>query len=1691
MAEISRRRSTLSGTIKDQASDNYRMILGEYLLKAGQITRGHLEEATKWLRGHPKDTMSRFMLRKGYVEGNTIPSVLSRQYSYPMVNLNEREIPANVLGLVPYEVASRHMVIPYQSKDNKLLMAMVEPTNNKVVEELANLTKLQVVPAVITERDLLTAYRQHYRIDDAEEKRLTAPLDPSTVTEDAGPVTVDNLGALISDALDDFSFGESKDDDAPNDTYSAENSAIINLANQILVQAVQLGVSDVHIEPFEKQFYVRYRADGSLYKHTRLPLEIRNALIARLKIMASLDITERRVPQDGRIKMRLGKNKEIDFRVSSLPTLFGESVVLRILDKSGLNVDMTKLGFTQKNLDQFMRAAYRPNGLLLVTGPTGSGKTVTLYSTLSLRNTDDVKILTAEDPVEFNFPGVNQVNVIKEVGMTFARALKAFLRQDPDICMIGEIRDLETGEIAVEAAMTGHLVLSTLHTNDAPSTVTRLVDMGVAPFNVAAALVVCSAQRLLRRVCPNCKQPMGKLPVNKLMEAGFDSREAPTIQLYEGRGCPTCKGTGYKGRLGVFEVMENSPTISDAIASKVPEGHLRKIALKQGMYTLRQDGLLKCQQGMTTLEQVLEKTVIQKESLPHYLLNPDEMIFENGDTIIKEGNTDSSFYKLIQGCLEVFKGQNLIAEISQGNTYFGEMSAMVGSRRSATIRSKGRSIVKVFPGDKLPEVLENYPDISKQIIDTLVLRLNESSNRLSEMMQNRVELERTYVNQLTATVGSAASMPNSGRPIAAVGRSAAGGPPPTVATASKPSALAKLAARKAAASGGGNGAAAAAPAGGNGSGGQPIIRPVAKGDPAFAQTALASSGPGQAQIKPVAAAPPQRPVPIPAQAVVPVRPAPSQEPEIEVTPVVVEASAVQAGGPPARSLQPPRTAPDLTVRRSGFARNLLPADQTQLVVVRESGGPAARILREVRQSARRGRPAAGALRLRRRAARGIIQAAGPAKGGGLDFFSAIFPPSAARRPRGARLAPGRGGRLRPAGSEVDHAPPRRPAGGPPLSGPVRPGPVGPDLVRPDLVRPGLGRHSGAPPPGPPGRGGPPGLRQLSGLAHHPLPGPGIRPLPGGPDDQPLHRVPPRVRPHPQRSQPPDQNPLPGEERARSRELPRGGPEGGPDRHRGHRRQPGRPHPVDGLEPPRRGGRGGPSRRGPDALLHPQPPHLPFPQVRPDHGRQHSRRPGRGRPGLGRRLPGAPGRLRGRDGRPRGADQGLPGNPPGLPGGHQPRLHGLPGPGSGPGGGGRPEPLGHRDPAVGGPPAQTRQPGEGREGRGHPPRSRGRPRPGPDPGRRDRGGGGGDRHGHLGPGQPAPRLLPAGHKRGSGPFVPDASPQRRGAPKPGHRGPARRRALRPRPVTSVVLDRVGVTLGQFRVLADVSLALPGGRQTVVIGPNGAGKSTLVQTILGQWPHEGSIVFDPPAPRFGYVPQRLDFDRHMPLTVVEFLALGLTRRPLWLGLGRRTAARAAEGLEMTRAGRLARQPMGALSGGETQRVLLAAALLAEPDILVLDEPATGVDINGEQLLCELLDGFKSRFTIIMVSHDLPTARAHGDWMVCLNRRVVAQGPPEEVFRPSVLAATFGLHQGLEPHPAACGDCPSDRVRPGGGADAAAGLRRPPGPPGPSGSGGGAETSGPSGPSGPSEPSEHSHNCGHRHPADRAAASGGGNR
>ncbi|MBW2086036.1 MAG: type IV-A pilus assembly ATPase PilB [Deltaproteobacteria bacterium] len=742
MPEIVKKKSSFVGTIRDQTGDQALYKIGEILKKEGQITARQLDDA---MAIHKKDGgfIGSILLKNGDIDENTIPNLLSRKYNYPIINIAEQEIDRKVVNLVPYELARKYFAFPVRLKDKSLLMAMTEPTNSGAVEDMTRHTKVTIRAGVADEKDLVEAYRKYYKIDDAEYQSFFEQTSAEEDDEQMSITDVENFGDLVGEVADEFVSGDSSGADEVNGQFQASDAPIIKLVNGILIKAIKDGISDVHIEPFEKAFYVRYRLDGALFKTMNLPLEIKNAITARFKIISGLDITEKRVPQDGRIKMRLGPRKEVDFRVSSLPTLFGESIVLRILDKSGLNVDLTRMGLTQEDLAKFMRAIARPYGLVLVTGPTGSGKTTTLYSAMSILNKENVKILTAEDPVEFNFRGINQVNVNNEVGMTFAVALKSFLRQDPDICMIGEIRDIETGPIATEAAMTGHLVFSTLHTNDCAGTVTRLTDMGVPSFNVASSVTLITAQRLLRRICPKCKAPVTKMSANKLLEAGFDKSEFSSLHLYEGKGCPHCSGTGYKGRVGAFEVMEITEDIAQAISSEVPESQLRKIAIKEGMKTLRQDALIKVKQGIITLDQALEKTVLQKESLPAYLLNPDEQVFENNDIIIREGNADNNFYKLIQGCLEVVKGNEKIAEISEPDSYFGEMSALMGGKRTATIRSMGKSIVKVFPGDKLWETLENYPDISKQVITTLVRRLEDINQRVIELVDQKTEAERT------------------------------------------------------------------------------------------------------------------------------------------------------------------------------------------------------------------------------------------------------------------------------------------------------------------------------------------------------------------------------------------------------------------------------------------------------------------------------------------------------------------------------------------------------------------------------------------------------------------------------------------------------------------------------------------------------------------------------------------------------------------------------------------------------------------------------------------------------------------------------------------------------------------------------------------------------------------------------------
>ncbi|CAG0907069.1 unnamed protein product, partial [Cyprideis torosa] len=543
-----------------------------------------------------------------------------RQHNYTPVVIKDEPPSPGVLKILPFSVAKEYMAFPLGIAGNTLQITMTEPSDVNALEELHEKLKKEITACVSTEADILEAYRKYYGATEEDLKELV-PSYEEEESEEISITHVEDFGSIVADAADEFEI-EDLEEGEDTDQFAASDAPIIKLVNGILVKAVQEGVSDIHIEPYEKNMQVRYRKDGSLFKSMNLPLAIKNALAARVKILAGLDITERRVPQDGRIKMRVGKNRSVDFRVSSLPTLFGESVVLRILDKGSLNVDLTKLGFEQSTFDMLKRCLGRPQGLLLVTGPTGSGKTVTLYSALNSLNSEDIKILTAEDPVEFNFKGINQVNVHTEVGMTFAAALKAFLRQDPDIIMVGEIRDIETAEIAIKAAMTGHLVFSTLHTNDSAATIGRLVDIGIPPYMLSSSVTMVLAQRLGRRLCPSCKKKVTHSR-EELLAAGFKEDELDDLTIYGPAGCGECNGLGYRGRVGFFELMEITDEVAKAISAEVPEDQLRKVSIQEGMMPLREAALLKVKQGITSLDEALRRTVAHKDSLPAYLVNPD------------------------------------------------------------------------------------------------------------------------------------------------------------------------------------------------------------------------------------------------------------------------------------------------------------------------------------------------------------------------------------------------------------------------------------------------------------------------------------------------------------------------------------------------------------------------------------------------------------------------------------------------------------------------------------------------------------------------------------------------------------------------------------------------------------------------------------------------------------------------------------------------------------------------------------------------------------------------------------------------------------------------------------------------------------------------------------------------------------
>jgi type IV pilus assembly protein PilB len=559
--------------------------IGELLVREKMLSLQQLQQAQHEAKRTGK-RLGETLSRLGYVKDQELTQFVAKQYSLPSINLSEIEIEPGVLRLVPREICEKHQVIPVRRNGPTLIVAMADPANIYAIDELKFLTQYNIEPVVASEQALEAAISRYY---------------------DKGP----DLDQLVGDMdVDNVDYAGSGGDDVNVvDLESMAGEApVVKLCNQILLSAIKMKASDIHIEPYEKSFRVRFRVDGILQEQVRPPLKLRNAITSRLKIMAALDIAERRLPQDGRIKLKLGATREMDFRVSVLPTLFGEKIVLRLLDKQSLQLDMTKLGFDQGPLDHFKQAIKKPYGMVLVTGPTGSGKTTTLYSALSELNTPERNISTAEDPVEYNLHGINQVQMHDDIGLNFAAALRAFLRQDPNIIMVGEIRDFETAEIGVKAALTGHLVLSTLHTNDAPSTVSRLLNMGIEPFLVTASVNLVLAQRLARRICQDCKQPDEKYP-EALSKMGMTEEQIKRAVIMKGRGCQTCNGTGYKGRVALYEVMPFTDTLKEAVLSGDSAAELKTKMIEGGVQSLRMAGIAKILDGMTTPEEILRTTV--------------------------------------------------------------------------------------------------------------------------------------------------------------------------------------------------------------------------------------------------------------------------------------------------------------------------------------------------------------------------------------------------------------------------------------------------------------------------------------------------------------------------------------------------------------------------------------------------------------------------------------------------------------------------------------------------------------------------------------------------------------------------------------------------------------------------------------------------------------------------------------------------------------------------------------------------------------------------------------------------------------------------------------------------------------------------------------------------------------------------
>jgi len=580
--------------------------IGELLLKEKRITPEQLQQALN----HQKANGGKLgfnLIKMGLVKDEEITALLSKQYGVPSINLAQFQLDPAVIKLIPADTVQKYQIVPLSRSGATLTIAMTDPTNVFAMDDIKFMTGYNVEPVVASESSVIEAIQRYY------------PATPKTAVtkETSGPSTLE----LATRGLEELQqqvetdevevLDELEEISAEALAKEGDEAPVVRLVNVFLMSAIQKGASDIHVEPYEKELRVRYRIDGILYNIMNPPMKFREAIASRIKIMAKLDIAEKRLPQDGRIKIRFNDNglaKEIDFRVSCLPTLFGEKIVMRILDKDKLMLDMTKLGFEAESLVKFEAAIKRPWGMVLVTGPTGSGKTNTLYSSITRINTPETNIMTAEDPVEFNLTGINQVQVREQIGLNFAAALRSFLRQDPNIILVGEIRDFETAEIAVKAALTGHLVLSTLHTNDAPSTVNRLMNMGIEPFLVASSVHLICAQRLVRRICSYCKEPHPLSPT-ALLQAGFSQDDAATVTPLQGVGCDRCNRTGYKGRVGLYEVMEIGEELRELILVGASGLELRRKAIDEGMITLRGSGLRKVKDGMTTMEEVVRETV--------------------------------------------------------------------------------------------------------------------------------------------------------------------------------------------------------------------------------------------------------------------------------------------------------------------------------------------------------------------------------------------------------------------------------------------------------------------------------------------------------------------------------------------------------------------------------------------------------------------------------------------------------------------------------------------------------------------------------------------------------------------------------------------------------------------------------------------------------------------------------------------------------------------------------------------------------------------------------------------------------------------------------------------------------------------------------------------------------------------------